>query len=338
MFKILPFSPDRSSEWNAFVAQSKNGTFLFDRRYMDYHADRFHDCSLMVYDQKGRLFALLPANRVEDTVFTHQGLTYGGMILQPSATAVDVCDAMTDIGDYMRSQGVGRVTYKAVPWIYSAIPSEEPIYALSEVCHARLVSRDIASVVNLDCGAPYSELRLRGKKKAMRHGIRIDYSDDFATFWDILTENLHTKYGAKPVHTLDEILLLKSRFPRNILLCAAFEETTMVAGTVLYITPRVVKTQYISASPRGKEVCALDLLFIHLLSFPPILVPVSNASPSVLATVPDASLSGDSILPKYLDMGTSAMDHSTELKRPLIFQKEGFGARAVCYDTYEWTL
>ena len=41
---------------------------------------------------------------------------------------------------------------------------------------------------------------------------------------------------------------------------------------------------------------------------------------------------------RFLDMGTSAMDDSTALKRPLIFQKEGFGARAVCYDTYTYEL
>ncbi len=269
----------------------------------------------------------MPANRVGDIVYTHQGLTYGGLILGPKATAVDVCEVMTTIFGYLSSQGVSRVIYKALPWIYTAIPSDEPLYALTEVCHAKLISRDIASVVNLDCRVPFSELRLRGKKKAVRHGIRIDFSDDFTAFWDILTDNLRTKYGAKPVHTLDEILLLKSRFPENILLCAAFEGTTMVAGTVLYLTTRVAKTQYISASPRGKEVCALDLLFINLLSSL-----TSHLSP------PTSHLSPLTSHLQYLDMGTSAMDHSTELKRPLIFQKEGFGARAVCYDTYEWTL
>ena len=313
---IQQYTPDRTNEWNAFVAQSKNGTFLFDRRYMDYHADRFTDCSLMVYDRKNRLFALMPANSVGEIVYSHQGLTYGGLVLSPKATALDVCEAMTSIGIYLRSQGFAKMIYKAVPWVYSAIPSDETLYALTEVCHAKLSSRDIASVVNLDCPAPLAKLRLRGSKKATSHNIRISYSDDFAAFWNILTENLHTKYGAKPVHTLEEILLLKSRCPLNILLCAAYEDTTMVAGTVLYLTPRVVKTQYISASPRGKEVCALDKLFLYLLSTPP-------------------ALDGKT---QYLDLGTSAMDHSTELKRPLIFQKEGFGARAVCYDTYEWNL
>ena len=35
--------------WDTFVQESKNGTFLFVRDYMDYHRDRFQDCSLLVY-------------------------------------------------------------------------------------------------------------------------------------------------------------------------------------------------------------------------------------------------------------------------------------------------
>ena len=44
---------------------------------MDYHKDRFEDYSLMVFKDE-KLVAVLPANRVEDKLFSHQGLTYGG--------------------------------------------------------------------------------------------------------------------------------------------------------------------------------------------------------------------------------------------------------------------
>ncbi len=311
MFKIVRYTAERADEWNAFVAQSKNGTFLHDRRYMDYHADRFVDCSLMIYDAKGCLFALLPANRVGDTLYSHQGLTYGGLLLTGRATADAVCQTMADMNEHLRQQGIRSVVCKTIPWIYTAIPAEEPLYAFTQVCHATLKYRDVASVVSLDHQLTLSELRRRGKKKAERHGVRIAYSDDFQTFWQILTENLQVKYGSHPVHTIQEITLLRNRFPDSIRLYAAYEGNEMIAGTVLYVTPRVVKTQYISASLRGKEVGALDLLFASLLSCPP-----TNLA--------------------YLDLGTSALDHSTALKLPLIFQKEGFGARAICYDTYEW--
>ena len=127
MFKIVRYTAERADEWNAFVAQSKNGTFLHDRRYMDYHADRFVDCSLMIYDAKGCLFALLPANRVGDTLYSHQGLTYGGLLLNGRATADAVCQTMADMNEHLRQQGIRSVVCKTIPWIYTAIPAEEPL-------------------------------------------------------------------------------------------------------------------------------------------------------------------------------------------------------------------
>lgn len=72
MFEVRPYSNDNAAEWNAFIAGSKQGTFLLDRGYMDYHRDRFDDFSLMVYF-KSKLFALLPANRVGTTLFHTRG-------------------------------------------------------------------------------------------------------------------------------------------------------------------------------------------------------------------------------------------------------------------------
>ena len=311
-FEVKQYTPSQSLEWNAFLTRSKNGTFLFDRRYMDYHSDRFADASLMVY-RRQRLWSLLSANRVGQVLYSHQGLTYGGLVIDWKATAAEVCEAMQAINDHLRAEGVTRVVYKAIPAVYPLMPADEPLYALTEVCRARLTSRDIASVIDREAALPLSELRRRGRRKAQHQGVCVRYSDDFATFWQLLTDNLRTKYNARPVHTLDEITLLHDRFPDNIRLYAAFLGDEMVAGTVLYVTPRVVKTQYISASPRGKEVCALDMLF-----------------PQLLTDMPGKQ--------RFLDMGTSAMDDSTALKRSLIFQKEGFGARAICYDTYTYEL
>ena len=312
MLEVVRFTGWKANEWNEFVAGAKNATFLFNRSYMDYHADRFEDCSLMLYEGH-RLSALLPANRVGQTLCSHQGLTYGGLVIDSKATAESVCDMFEAVNGFLRADGFCRVVYKAFPSVYSVLPSEEPLYALTMCCHARLISRDVSSVVRLDRRIGFSELRRRGVKKALKNGVSIRFTDDLETFWRVLTDNLHSKYHARPVHTLQEIRLLKSRFPDNISLCAAYEGQTMLGGTLLYMTPQVVKTQYISATERGKELGALDLLFKTLID--------------------DSSFSQ-----LYFDMGTSALEHSNELRRPLIFQKEGFGARAVCCDTYEWTL
>jgi len=47
--------------WNAFLSDTKNGLFMFNRAYMDYHSDRFKDHSLIFY-LDGDIIALFPAN------------------------------------------------------------------------------------------------------------------------------------------------------------------------------------------------------------------------------------------------------------------------------------
>ena len=299
-------------EWNEFVAQSKNGTFLFDRRFMDYHADRFQDYSLMFYDE-GRLQGIMPAHVDGDTLVSHGGLTYGGLVMGPGIRAVQVCEIFRDLNEVLRWDGFHRVIYKAVPWIYHQQPAEEDLYALTSVCHARLMIRDISSVIIGDRKMRFSGSRKDGIRKARRQGLIVKESEDFTAFWQILHDNLSAKYGVRPVHSDAELDLLHSRFPDKIKLYMVFDGEMPVGGTVLFLTPQVLHVQYISAKPEGKACGAIDLLFGHLIN-------------TVYSDY------------RFIDFGKSTSSDSADLNENLIFQKEGFGARAVCYDTYEWML
>ena len=232
---------------------------------------------------------------------------------EKSKTAV-VRDIFIAINDYLRQQGVSRVVYKHIPWIYASLPSEEDLFALSNVCHASLVSRDVSSVVMLDRRLSFSTLRKRGVKKAEKSGVVISEMQNCSEFWSLLENNLKERFGAHPVHTLEEISLLKSRFPQHIRLYVASIEGRVVGGTLLYIDHQTAKTQYISANEEGKRVGALDLLFGQLI----------------------AQCEKHGI--RYFDFGTSNLVANDDLNDSLIFQKEGFGGRAVCYDTYQWVL
>ena len=312
MFEVTRYTSSHADEWNRFVAQSKNGTFLFDRRFMDYHADRFEDCSLMIY-HRDVLYALLPANIKVDTLYSHGGLTYGGLIMSDKCSAKGVQDVFVAINGFLRSISVQKVVYKAVPWIYHQQPAEEDLFALTSICQARLVIRDISSAIIGDRRMPFTESRLSGLRKAHRQGLTVKESTDFATFWQILNDNLTSKYGVRPVHSAAELELLHGRFPEHIKLYMVFDGEVPLGGTVLFLTPQVLHTQYISATPEGKACGAIDLLFDHLIHV-------------VYADY------------RFIDFGKSTSSDSADLNEQLIFQKEGFGARAVCYDTYEWTL
>lgn len=319
MFEVKRYSSDMAEEWNRFVAGSKQGTFLFDRNYMDYHHDRFSDFSLVVL-HKGHICAVLPANVNGDTLWSHQGLTYGGLITDKKATTDEVCTIFEFINEFLRSKSIRHVVYKAMPWIYHRFPAEEDLYALTNVCGASLMVRHISSTIVMDDRIRFIESRKSGIRKAKRLGLHVAESSDLSDFWTILDNNLENKYQARPVHSLAELELLKSRFPDNIrLFMASDSDGKPVGGTLIFETPQVVHTQYISASPEGKASGALDMLFDYLI----------NDYYSDKSRYPHV---------KYFDFGKSSDGDGHQLNSKLIFQKEGFGGRGVCYDWYSWDV
>jgi len=307
--KIVNYNPDiHKEEWNKFVINSKNGTFLLHRNFMDYHADRFSDCSLMFYENE-KLTALLPANISGDILYSHQGLTYGGLIMGYDTRASEVLNIFEVLIGYLQQRDITRLIYKAIPCIYHKYPAGEDLYALFRK-KATLKTRSISSTIDQRNAKPsYSQLRKRQIKKAYSQGLTIEESEDLKEFWTILEDNLQKKHNTSPVHTLKEIEALKNTFPKQIRLFEAKRDKQTVAGCLIFETDTVAHIQYISANNEGKQFGALDLLFDTLIN--------------------------DTFAHKsYFDFGISTENEGLYLNEGLISQKEGFGARATIYDTY----
>lgn len=313
MLEVRRYTPQDADEWNAFILQARNATFLLDRQFMDYHHERFTDCSLIVSEEE-KTWALLPANVKDGTLFSHGGLTYGGLIVDSKMTAERCLEAFTAINHYLKDTlHLSRVVYKPTPWIYHTMPTEEDLYAITMVCHAQLTMREISSTISLPERLKFSKLRHRGANKAKRHGIIVKESEEIEVFWHILDDNLKKKYDVHPVHSIEELKKLRAAFPERIRLFMAYLDETPLGGTLIFDCGNVVHTQYISASPMGKELGTLDLVFDQLINH----------------TFADRH---------YFDFGKSTEDSGHYLNTNLIHQKEGFGGRGICYDTYEWTL
>lgn len=317
--EIVQYTNQMASVWDAFVQDSKNGTFLLERNFMDYHADRFSDCSLMLYDDN-ELVGVFPANydASSHTVSSHDGLTYGGLIVGAEVTTLQVMEMLHDIClwymDYLQAR---RMVYKSIPYIYSDCAAEEDLYVLFRL-GARLKARGVSSVVSMSNPLRMRKLRLRGAKKAIENNLYIDRMPDgdwnvLGEYWKLLTAVLEQNHGVSPVHTQAEMQLLMSRFPQQIKLFMVRQEGRIIAGCVVFVMKHVAHIQYIASNDVGRELGALDLLFRHLI----------NERYKQMA---------------YLDFGISTENCGTYLNEGLIFQKEGFGARAVCYDTYELEL
>lgn len=305
--EIKIYKPEYKKGWDAFIDSSKNGTFLHYRDFIEYHGDRFGDYSLMFYIDDD-LVALMPGHITGKVYHSHQGLTYGGLIMSPKTTASNVLTIFEYLTVTLRHQGIKQIVYKAIPHIYHRIPSEEDLYALFRY-NAVLSERNISSTILLPNKLQYSDSRKNGLKKAEKNRLTVQRSDNFSCFWKILEDNLSSKYDKIPVHSLAEISYLKEKFPDHIhLFIAVTPDAEILGGCLIFEMENIVHAQYTAATEEGKSEGAIDLLIDYIIRA------YSHKT--------------------YFDYGTSTEDNGIFLNENLIYQKEGFGARATVYDIY----
>ena len=285
------------------------------RDYMEYHADRFDDYSLMYY-KDDKLLSLLPANKRGEALWSHQGLTYGGFVLTNKAHIVEIGEMFDETMQFLHEEGIKEWYYKQMPTIYHKQPSEDDSYWLWRN-GAELVNCHLMSAIDLNTDFCISSRRHTYASKLKREGKGDEGRKEKKErqFWAILSDNLRETYNSKPVHTLEEMERLKSLFPQNIICYGIVSpEGNLEGGTLIYISSQVVRTQYISATPYGKKHKALDLLLSHVVDY------YKNEGY------------------RYFDFGTSMADDDVNLNESLIQQKEGFGARGIACRTYKLSI
>jgi hypothetical protein len=296
--------------WNATNAEAVNGHFLFDRRFMEYHSHRFSDASLLV-EEEGVAVGLLPANRVQNVVYSHQGLTFGGLVLKDSSTT-DTMRRLDAVATYLARQGANKLTYKALPAIYRRQPANADLYWLFQQ-NASLVRRDVTTTIDFREPGSYSSRRLRGIKKSQHSAMRFGPSEDVEGFWHLLRSVLYDRHGVQPVHSCEELRLLKERLPQHINLFTATRAEELLAGVLIFNHALVAHAQYIAASEAGRKLGALDGLFDLLIN-----------------TFRETK--------RFFDFGISTEESGRMLNVGLVTQKEEFGGSATTHDVYELDL
>lgn len=307
--RIEVYNHTYKKQWDDFVKKSKNGTFLFFRDFIEYHGEKFKDYSLMFFIED-ELVALMPGHIENKVFYTHKGLTYGGLVMSITITAEVVLKIFEYLIFTFKQQGIEKIIYKAVPHIYHSYPAEEDLYALFRF-GAAVTERNISSAILLPKSIEYSRTRKSGIKKSISENVSVEYSSNFEDFWKILETNLQTKYNSTPVHTKEEIVYLKDKFPQNIHLYVAKDNDGLVqGGCLLFETDKLVHVQYSSATAKGKSIGVMDCLIDFVINI--------------------YTQKGKT----YFDYGTSNENNGLYLNEKLIYQKEGFGARGIIYDIY----
>ena len=263
-YSVRPYQESDYELWNTFVSAAKNATFLFHRDFMEYHKERFDDFSLLVFD-KVKLVAVLPANRLDSKVYSHQGLTYGGLVYA-SKLKIEKIETILDLlFDFFKSKRIEHFYLHPIPSFYLGQGNAAIDFFLMKK-GAQLYRKEMNMVAHLPQEIPISKSKLKHFRRTEVLGLRVVEETTFQPFWEkILEPRLVEKYDAKPVHSLAEIQLLHEIFPKNIKQFSAYLEDKIVAGITIFEFENGVKSQYGATSKKGEKYRALDFLFISLL-------------------------------------------------------------------------
>jgi hypothetical protein len=263
-YDVVLYSKKDKSRWDTFIDNAPGTTFLLRRDFMEYHAHKFQDHSLIISDNSG-IVAVMPANISGDTVCSHQGLTYGGIFFEATFDNVEVEAVLQSILAYLKEQGVKVLDVKLLPEFY-ADKTTQYLNSLLHELQADIYRND--RVFAIDYSQPFTihKTKLKHYRKSQEKDFVLREETDLTLFWnEVLIPRLREKHNTAPVHSLKEIHLLKSRFNKEIKQFNVYIEDTIVAGITIFEKGQIVKSQYGATTALGEKVRALEYLFLNLI-------------------------------------------------------------------------
>jgi hypothetical protein len=312
--RARPYTPADRAAWDRHVRESRIPHPMFERGWVEYHADRFVDASLIVEDpaKPGAIVAAIPASAHGDEIVSHGGLSFGGLLTTHKVGATKMLAVLEAVRTAYAEQGFTNLRYKAVPHVFHAEPAEEDLYALIRA-GANLARRDMSAAIDLTLPMRYG----KGRKWSIKHAsddVELRYGHEYDAFIALETEVLK-KHNVTPPHTGTELALLNELFPDDVRLLGAWSPSgDLLGGTLTITTPSVVHTQYIGASPAGRELGVVDRLIDHVIR--------------------EHAIAGR----RWLSFGISTERNGSYLNAGLAAHKESFGARGLVYDHYDLPL
>jgi hypothetical protein len=307
---LIPYEMSRRQQWDTGIANARNGHFMFRRGYMEYHGDRFEDSSYLLL-RGSKLVALLPAHRRDDELLSHRGLSFGGWIVAPSCLHQDLRAGFALLDKEMKGSGLRRLVYMPMPYPYHVGPCGDDLFLLSRLGAECIQTRLGAFLANSEKVARNSEFRRRLVRAAEEYPLKFEETDDVERFWQYLTAFLMDRHAAAPVHSADEMRLLRDQFPASIRLIVGRRGGDWVVGKAIFLSRQVLRFQYgfwRLSEPRAQLGFRS---FEWLREHPELKRP-------------------------WLDLGTSMDPVSGELMDSLHLYKEIYGARGVALTTWIW--
>ncbi len=310
MLKIRKYSIDKKTEWDNLVSHSDNSFFFFKRDFLEYHQKPLVDFSVMIY-QDNKLKAIMPINIIDHIAYSHQGITYGGLITESRCFYSDYVIYLNKILEFLKNNKVIHLVVSPQPSAYFKTQSNK----LDLIIQRNQIKMDKCSV-----GAILNQqnFRLPTKRKlniksSLLENYEFSTTTDLSIYWDLVEKFYHQRFGFNPVHNFNEIKYLHDTFKGNINITSLkdIKSNKTVAGLMIFEDEKIAKIQYIAYEETAQNL--INLLYYETLDYY-----IKRG--------------------KSIDWGSSMDIKDGEVKTSILWLKEKFGASPTAMNTVTFDL
>lgn len=311
--KVISYTETDRLRWNAFLEEAKNPHFFFTRDFLDYHGNRFRDASCLVENEQGKLVALFVANQEDVVLYAHQGLSFGGFVWQEKLRTTDIFQITAAVLTYWQARGIRKCAYRLMPSYQEKISSHDIFLKILFYLGATRQRLDLSAVCVLQQSLKYSKRKQRNIRKG-KHLLLRELTD-WKHFEPLLRQQLWSRHGVRPVHSVAEMNALVEKFPAEISTYGTFHPEnpdTLLAGATFFNNrkAKTIHAQYMTVSEEGRKQGALDFLIHEQLT--------------------EKTNEGY----RYFSFGISSEAEGQEINAGLLRWKEEWGAALFAHETY----
>lgn len=321
--EIVRYNENLAADWDHFVSNSINGTFLHSRGFFNHNSLNKKDDHSFLFYKKNEIIAVIPFALIQkehsNILNSHARATYGGFVVNKNVGLEEAVEMVNLIISEAKKINALEIIIRNPFRIFHQTMCDETDYAMWHKGF-NIKSRELEIAIDLkgdidDIRKNYQNGAKYNVKKALKH-VNSDISDDYETFWKLLEENLKDKFDTKPVHSIADFKSLINNVGReNIKLFAGFVNDEMVCGVIVFLFKnKTIHSQYIASNKTHQEIRPLNAVIDYIIEWG-----VTNRY-------------------KYYNMGMVNEEAGTIVNYGLCHFKEGFGGRGTLRETMSLTF
>ncbi len=250
-------------EWKEFLRNQYN--LFFDHLFISYNdvfgkKIKWHHLKFRDKETKKVLAVMIGCEKFngEKVYYSCEGVSFGGFLWKKKIDLLSYLSIVSSFKIYLRQNGFQKCVIKNPPFLYNKTPNEETEYSLIK-SGFEVTNISISNIIDLEEFEfkKISETKKRSIKKSSNDiDIRIIEGkldeNNFRDYYNILLENRELK-NVSPTHSFEELMYLKNKLGKDIILFAAILGTELAAICVLFsINKDMILNFYLAGDDKFK--------------------------------------------------------------------------------------